>query len=177
MTDARWHHRARCAGEDPQWWTHDGGKAHWPDAVRACIECPVQEECDADADATGDTAVIRAGVWRYRYRNRDLSRLLVCACGKQPVTITERVIGHECASCAAAREQGGEAAKKPYRAASAEPPPPLPHESGITANELAVLVGVTPSGARWLLGTVGTEMRARGSPQKQQHTDSSQHCR
>ncbi|MEU4645406.1 WhiB family transcriptional regulator [Micromonospora sp. NPDC023814] len=100
--DAGWWERAACAGQDPSWWTERG--EHRVEAVRACLSCPVRDECLAEAVAADDVGVIRAGYLLMVKRSRRRLVALVCEqCAVEPVRAMFGPMSRFCGTACATR--------------------------------------------------------------------------
>lgn len=86
----RWWDHAACAGHDPELWTGEE-PTMWPEAVAICLECPVSDDCLAEALARQDTGVVR-GAHRltYHLKRREHQAIpLACPrCRQRPARIT-----------------------------------------------------------------------------------------
>lgn len=75
MLIAEWMEGARCASMDPAVFEVFGDRgAAKPEALAACLDCPVRAECLADPSAVHDEAMVRGGLTPFERRRARLGK-------------------------------------------------------------------------------------------------------
>lgn len=92
--EGTWWHQAACVGRDPSWWSD---RSDTTQAVRVCLECPVRQQCLADAIAHRDDGVIRGGMWlTVTSRHYSVTSLICGGCGVRPVSASRGNVARYC---------------------------------------------------------------------------------